>query len=109
MPGSFSAYSFPDLPGTLEFVPQQTETEFSLLVIDAAVALPGDYNADGCVDAADYTVLRDSDMQATNPMALATWQTNYGRWLPGSGMPIPEPTAADLFAIGLTAIAALRR
>lgn len=78
-------------------------------MIDAAVALPGDYNADGCVDAADYTVLRDSDMQATNPMVLATWQTNYGRWLPGSGMPIPEPTAADLFAIGLTAIAALRR
>jgi hypothetical protein len=107
--GSFSAYSFPDLPGTLEFMPQQTETRFSLLVIDAAVALPGDYNADGCVDAADYTVLRDSDMQATNPMALVTWQTNYGRWLPGSGMPIPEPTAAVLFAMGLTAIAALRR
>jgi hypothetical protein len=105
----FSSYSFPDLPGTLEFVPQQTDTEFSLLVVDSAVTLPGDYNADGCVDAADYTVLRDSDMQAANPMALATWQTNYGRWLPGSGMPIPEPTAVVLFAMGLTAIAALRR
>ncbi|CAE7308874.1 unnamed protein product [Symbiodinium sp. CCMP2456] len=100
--GSFSAYSFPDLPGTLEFVPQQTETDFSLLVIDAAVTLPGDYNGDGCVDAADYTVLRDSDLPASNAMAMAmaNWQTNYGRWLPGSNMPIPEPTAVVVASLG---------
>jgi hypothetical protein len=107
--GEFSQITLPDLPGTLEFVPQLTATELSLLVIDSAVTLPGDYNADGCINAADYTVLRDSEMQEANPMAMVTWQTNYGRWLPGSGMPIPEPTAAVLFAIGLTAIAALRR
>lgn len=107
--GELSQVTLPDLPGSLEFVPQLTETELSLLVIDAAVALPGDYNADGSVDAADYTVLRDSDMQANNSMAMATWQTNYGRWLPGSGMPIPEPTAVVVVAIGLAVVAASRR
>ncbi|QDV76510.1 hypothetical protein [Botrimarina mediterranea] len=99
----------PDLPGTLEFVPQLTETEFSLLVVDSAVTLPGDYNGDGCVDAADYTVLRDSDLPASNAMAMANWKTNYGRWLPGSNMPIPEPTAVVVVAMGLAVVAAARR
>jgi len=107
--GNFSQIALPDLPGTLEFIPQLTSTELSLLVVDAAAALPGDYNADGCVNAADYTVLRDNDMQATNPMAMVTWQTNYGRWLPGSGTPIPEPAAVAVAVVGLATICGSRR
>jgi hypothetical protein len=105
---AFSQVTLPDLPGTLEFVPQLTETELSLLVVDSAVTLPGDYNGDGFVDAADYTVLRDSELQAINPLALVTWQTNYGRWLPGSGMPIPEPASAIAMGGGLLAFVGSR-
>ena len=63
--------------------------------------LPGDHNADGFVDAADYTVLRDNLGFATvlpNETAspgvvdgddLAVWRNNYGAAVPGAHT-IPE-------------------
>lgn len=75
----------------------------------ATPSLPGDYNGDGTVDAADYTVWRDADgTDVTLPYDLAdgdgngtidtgdytVWSDNYGRIGSRRGLDaaVPEPT-----------------
>jgi Lamin Tail Domain len=65
--------------------------------------LPGDYNDDGVVDAADYVVWRASDGSATG---YNTWRTNFGRTsasasaaISSSGA-VPEPATYLLFIVG---------
>ena len=79
-----------------------------------AVSLAGDYNADGVVDAADYTVWRDALGQAASlPNETATpgqvtqadydaWLANFGATLAPSGAsaaPAPEPAAVGLLGL----------
>jgi hypothetical protein len=82
-------------------------------------ALTGDYNDDGAVDAADYTVWRDTLGQSGTGLAAdgnrdnrvdgadySFWQANFGDSA-GSGsaqpgaMAVPEPAAMLLCALGL--------
>lgn len=84
------------------------------------VHFSGDYNEDGVVDAADYTVWRDSVGQPLgtlpNDPTLGSststigsiqyqiWRDNYGRRISdviGSTYPVPDPAAAILLLIGL--------
>jgi hypothetical protein len=69
--------------------------------------LPGDYNQDGTVDAADYVVWRKSD---GTPAGYDKWRANFGASLglsSGSMLPsaeplssaIPEPSAICLCAL----------
>jgi len=63
--------------------------------------LPGDYNNDGSVNAADYVVWRKTDgMQ----QGYNTWRTNFGRTSGSgtalSGAAVPEPSALLLGALG---------
>lgn len=81
----------------------------------------GDFNADGVVNLADYTVWRDNLGQYTGGLAdsngdgwvngadLAAWRTHFGRAL-GSQFPfsIPEPTAATLFAAAFLGVSRRR-
>jgi hypothetical protein len=85
--------------------------------------LPGDYNDDGTVNAADYTVWRNTVHSTTNWAAdgngdravdrddYIIWKNNYG----SSGAAtiaspaIPEPVSLVLFVGGLAAIATRRR
>jgi hypothetical protein len=77
--------------------------------------IPGDYNGNGIVDAADYTVWRDHlgqtfalanrDSANTGPINMAdytSWNTNFGNHA-GSGSienaAIPEPSTAALFVV----------
>jgi autotransporter-associated beta strand protein len=73
--------------------------------------LPGDYNDDGVVDAADYTVWRDGgpllNETATKGVVDAAdytaWAGNYGAtFAPGSALAIPEPAAVASLLVGLT-------
>lgn len=66
--------------------------------------LLGDFNGDGVVDAADYTVYRDHYGTIYDSSHYALWANNFGRTVgdPGSSATVPEPTT--LFA--LTALAA---
>jgi hypothetical protein len=93
------------------------------------VPVPGDYNGNGIVDAADYTVWRDTlgsttDLRANGDNSGASagkidqadftvWKTNFGNHA-GSGSEtsavVPEPASATLFLVGfMTACAIARR
>jgi hypothetical protein len=83
------------------------------------IVLPGDYNADGTVDAADYVVWRKNVGGSSLPnetVSLGTvdeadyieWRAHFGRSTPGSAsaqaIAAPEPTAAALVMLSLTAL-----
>lgn len=110
--GSFDGFVLPGLDNGLAW-------NTAALLIDGtlSVGLPGDYNGDGTVNAADYTVWRDSVGGATlsnrDPLlqgAVGTadylvWKTNFGNSIPGSlQLPnasqatVPEPAAICLLA-----------
>jgi hypothetical protein len=71
-----------------------------------AVALPGDYNHNNVVDAADYALWRKTLGKSGTGLAadgdgngqvdtgdLDIWRTHFGRTNPGSGESVPEPSA----------------
>lgn len=82
--------------------------------VDPGSGVTGDYNVDGVVDAADYTVWRDHlgevylpnrDPAATGPIGDAdyqVWVAIYGSSATTSaGNSVPEPTAALLCLLGV--------
>ena len=73
------------------------------------MVLTGDFNSDGVIDAADFTVWQDNlGLSASalndNGSGAATvvqadyllWKTNFEALASGSSEPVPEPTAALL-------------
>lgn len=92
---------------------------FVLDAIESVYVAPGDYNADGLVDAADYTVWRDFASATThvnrgdgnadgavNAGDYEVWRGNYGA---GSGAAVPEPAAGVLLATILGGLSPLYR
>ena len=83
------------------------------------VGVPGDFNEDGKVDAADYVKWRkDGANPLPNDNGLATqaerfdlWRGNFGAMnMPGGGArAVPEPASALLFMSALCGITAMRR
>jgi BNR repeat-containing family member len=83
------------------------------VVVYASFGLPGDYNDDGVVDAADYTVWRDhlgttatlpndTTPGSVQPIDYLVWKSNFGRSLAGGSASaaeaVPEPSAQMLMA-----------
>jgi len=120
--GNFSAtyslmFSDEDLPGA-----QVTMLELTLMGEVLAAGLAGDYNGDGVVDAADYTVWRGSYGQSVIAYSGAdgdgdtmiddddygVWRANYGMVAPGGGAgslnAVPEPASLCLVLMGLAAL-----
>jgi hypothetical protein len=68
----------------------------SVILQAISVGLPGDYNNDGTVDAADYVVWQKTD---GTPQAYDTWRAHFGE-TSGSGSimngEVPEPTTLVL-------------
>ncbi|QDT69622.1 O-Glycosyl hydrolase family 30 [Planctomycetes bacterium MalM25] len=58
--------------------------------------LAGDFNADGVVNAADYTVWRDGLGSTHTAGDYDLWHANYGATAPPLAATIPEPTAVWL-------------
>jgi hypothetical protein len=93
----------------------------------ALVSITGDYNHDGIVDAADYTVWRDTLGQSVYPGTGAdgndngivdqgdydVWTTNFGHSQSGSGVAsagtVPEPATNIMLFIGVITWSAGRR
>jgi hypothetical protein len=85
--------------------------------------IPGDFNRDGTVDAADYTVWRDrvgttfaaADANFDGQVTIADynlWKSHFGFSLAGSGFAsvalqsvVPEPTAMMLLIFGFVGVA----
>ena len=85
---------------------------------------PGDYNGDGVVDGADYTVWRDhlgSGTSLPNDDTPGVGQDDYTRWKThfgqtgGSGASVnanaavPEPAALGLVIVGMLTMCSRRR
>jgi hypothetical protein len=82
--------------------------------ISENVGVPGDFNGNGTVDAADYVVWRK---EVGNRQSFNVWQSNFGN-PPGSGAAIgqslstgnvPEPTSLALLAAGAAGLPWYRR
>lgn len=89
------------------------------IVSTATIAAPGDFNGDGSVDAADYTVWRDN-LGAADEAAIGNngdgangvdaedynlWKSNFGQSYSGSAglsqSPVPEPGSVALLVVGI--------
>jgi hypothetical protein len=119
--GTFSALSLPALGAGLGWDASQLYTSGVLRVVSAG--LPGDYNGDGHVDAADYTVWRDhlgQNLALPNDATPGTvtqadfnvWKSNFGNHLgsgSGSSGAVPEPATLVMILAGTLTISCCRR
>jgi hypothetical protein len=73
-----------------------------------------DYNQNGVVDAADYTLWRNDPASYGGPGGYATWRANFGLTnLPGAGsgagdldgLAVPEPSTFALMVSGVVTFA----
>jgi Tol biopolymer transport system component len=107
--GTFDNLILPTLAGTLEWDVSNLYTTGVLAV--AASGLPGDFNQDGSVDAADYVAWRKS---VGTQDAYNLWRAHFGQSA-GSGTgdrtnaTVPEPVSALLLLMGTLAIRPRRR
>jgi hypothetical protein len=110
--GTFASIQLPALAGGLTWNTSQLYTAGLL-----SVNLLGDYNGNGIVDAADYTVWRDTLGSTTNLAAdgningqidaddLAVWNSDFGHTA-GNGSAaaafgtVPEPATLSLLSVG---------
>ena len=113
--GSFSAMNLPVLDGGLVWDTSQLLVDGSLCA--CAPLGTGDYNGDGVVDAADYTVWRDTlgsqlDLRAdgtgdgmVDEADYVFWNDRFGNVVgTGSRVAVPEPTSVVLVIAGLLAV-----
>ncbi|WP_228714691.1 hypothetical protein [Posidoniimonas corsicana] len=130
-PGSIEdlllTYSFVQEDQFGQVLDQSSEDVFAPAVVSyLTVSLPGDFNGNGVVDAADYTVWRDNlgtdadlggngdesggSAGVVDAADYALWRSNYGL---GAGVEAaaaaPEPRAGLLALLGLAASAVRRR
>jgi hypothetical protein len=94
------------LPGDTQF----TESVVVYRDVDFQL-LPGDYNGDGKVDAADYVVWRKTD---GSPGGYNAWRSNFGMSAAGASIglstaSVPEPTGFIYVAMAIAALAFCRR
>jgi hypothetical protein len=95
--------------GQLAFVAYFTDGSSGVFVSNAVAHLPGDFNHDGTVDAADYVTWRKNPGGIYTPDDYTTWRTHFGQSLSfignGSGASanaiVPEPAAGLLILIAV--------
>jgi hypothetical protein len=119
--GTFATLNLPALAGGLHWSTSQLYTSGTISV----GGLLGDYNHDGIVDAADYTVWRDTLGSTTDLRAdgndngvidqgdFAIWKANFGNHAgSGSGSAatdaVPEPSTMAIVLVGATLLAGRR-
>ena len=101
--------SQPDNSGnSILFEARVYESEVGNRGIDTSLVelIPGDFNDNGVVDAADYTVARDASTPVAGALTSdAVWRANYGRVSSDTAISVPEPGSLALAAV--VSIAAL--
>lgn len=101
-------------------------TQFYQLDLSATALLPelpGDFNGDGFVDAADYSFWRDREGMSVGLFSSADhsgdgvideadyllWRTSYGTSLDSPAIAVPEPASLLIVILGTTLFAGHRR
>ena len=115
-------FNLPVLPGALTWDTSQFLSTGVISVVGPPV--PGDYNGNGIVDAADYTIWRDTLGSTTNLAAdgngngmidsgdYGVWKSNFGNHLgsgSGASAAVPEPETLVLLLAGATTLLIRRR
>jgi hypothetical protein len=74
---------------------------------------PGDFNEDGIVDAADYTVWRDGFNTVYDEMDYFVWRSNFGEGVAGAGATaphsVPEPASMVMLVVAMVSCSLRRR
>ena len=115
--GTFSTLQLPTLPDSYTWDTSQLYTTGVLSVTSGGV--PGDYNSNGVVDGADYTLWRKGGPlanEADTPGVVddadyTQWRVRFGN-TSGSGLgggAVPEPAGAILLLCGMLGAAVFRR
>lgn len=75
----------------------------NVMLTEPSAGLPGDYNLDGSVDAADYTVWRDNTEGLFTAADYTVWVNNFGATagasVPASAVPEPSTWLSALLAV----------
>ncbi len=82
---------------------------FDNILLSEAAGLTGDYNSDGKVDAADYTVWRDGNSPDSSQTGYDTWADNYGATSTPPAVSVPEPTSLAVLLSAAAGLFAARR
>jgi hypothetical protein len=118
--GTFSTLSLPVLAVGRTWDTSNLYT-IGVLKVVASAAVPGDYDGNGMVDAADYTVWRDTLGAAITPGSGAdgdgdgvvgdadfqVWRDNFGQGTENSA-PVPEPCTQTIALISAMTLGAVR-
>jgi hypothetical protein len=123
--GSFDVIDFSGVPAGLSLSVNYMPTLVQLVVVGA---LPGDYNRNGVVDAADYVLWRDTLGNPVTPSSGAdgngngtvdngdydVWRANFGFTVgnggsAGIGAGVPEPASWLLVSMSAVLLLAIRR
>jgi hypothetical protein len=107
---SFRATSLPMLPDGLSWDLDINATAVILSVMGSLPGLPGDFNGNGVVDAADYVVWRKGNIDGQQ--GYNDWRANFGRSTGGSGADaaaVPEPATGLLLLAMVAGISKRRR
>ena len=103
--------------GQITFAATFGDGSEGLFTSDLPLALAGDYNTDGIVDAADYTVWRDGLGSTYTEADYDVWKAHFGDALGGSGAiglggaypAVPEPATLVMLFAGMLAVCSRRR
>jgi hypothetical protein len=125
--GTFSSIQLPTLRGGLAWNTSQLYLT-GVISVTGAAAVAGDYNGNGIVDAADYTIWRDTlgsttDLRANGDNTGASadkidqadfnvWKSNFGNHSgsgAGTNAAVPEPAALWMLLTGILAMCVRRR
>lgn len=112
--GTFATLQLPFLPGLAWNTSQLYAT--GTLSLTTATTFPGDFNSDGIVDAADYTVWRDGLGTTYTPAHYTEWTTHFGQSSGGAAAiagidsaAAPEPSTIGMALVVLLMQSLVRR
>ncbi|QEG36096.1 PEP-CTERM sorting domain-containing protein [Bythopirellula goksoeyrii] len=106
--GAFDSVLLP----VLDFGSLSLTADSSRVLLEFAAALGGDFNVDGTVNAADYTVWRDNLGGLYTQSDYMVWRNNFGATsasLPAGSPAVPEPYSVALLGLGCLLALASRR
>jgi hypothetical protein len=87
--------------GDASFIGDHSTAGLYELQVDLDTGLPGDFNEDGRVNAADYVVWRKTD---GTPAGFNAWRANFGETAgAGADSAVPEPSTLLLISIAVAA------